>query len=136
VGDATNPSDVTLLMAADFTDLVFTDPPYNVDYEGYRAETEDQRRPHVGCGLQAVSRRFLPRVADRGKAGRRSRPAYRSRHRDRNQLSLHLQRFEFVLTPKHGSWLNIVETMFGKMARSMLRGIRVASKQELIDRLA
>ena len=50
-------------------------------------------------------------------------------------LSLHPQRFEFVFTPKHGSWLNIVETMFSKMARTMLRGIRVASKQELIDRI-
>jgi transposase len=50
-------------------------------------------------------------------------------------LSLHPNRFEFVFTPKHGSWLNVVETMFSKMARSMLRGIRVASKQELIDRI-
>jgi transposase len=50
-------------------------------------------------------------------------------------LNLHPQRFEFVFTPKHGSWLNIVETMFSKMARSMLRGIRVASKQELIERI-
>jgi transposase len=50
-------------------------------------------------------------------------------------LSLHPNRFEFVFTPKHGSWLNIVETMFSKMARSMLRGIRVASKQELVDRI-
>ena len=37
--------------------------------------------------------------------------------------------------PKHGSWLNIVETMFSKMARTMLRGIRVASKLELIARI-
>lgn len=50
-------------------------------------------------------------------------------------LGLHPQRFEFVFTPKHGSWLNIVETMFSKMARTMLRGIRVATKQELIDRI-
>jgi transposase len=50
-------------------------------------------------------------------------------------LSLHPQRFEFVFTPKHGSWLNIVETMFSKMARSMLRGIRVKSKQELVERI-
>jgi transposase len=50
-------------------------------------------------------------------------------------LKLHPKRFEFVFTPTHGSWLNIVETMFSKMARSMLRGIRVASKQELIDRI-
>ena len=44
-------------------------------------------------------------------------------------------RFDFVFTPRHGSWLNIVETLFSKMARTMLRGIRVASKQELIDRI-
>ena len=50
-------------------------------------------------------------------------------------LSLHPNRFEFVFTPKHGSWLNIVETMFSKMARSMLRSIRVSSKQELVDRI-
>jgi transposase len=50
-------------------------------------------------------------------------------------LKLHPQRFEFVFTPTHGSWLNIVETMFSKMARSMLRGIRVASKQELVNRI-
>jgi len=45
----------------------------------------------------------------------------------RAYLSLHPQRFEFVFTPKHGSWLNIVETLFSKMARTILRGIRVAS---------
>ena len=55
--------------------------------------------------------------------------------RDASLVELHPQRFEFVFTPKHGSWLNIVETLFSKMARSMLRGIRVASKQELIDRI-
>src|SRR6266851_459028 len=37
----------------------------------------------------------------------------------RAYLSLHPQRFEFVFTPKHGSWLNIVETLFSKMARTM-----------------
>jgi transposase len=50
-------------------------------------------------------------------------------------LERHPQRFEFVFTPKHGSWLNLVETMFSKMTRSMLREIRVATKQELIDRI-
>lgn len=44
-------------------------------------------------------------------------------------------RFRFVFTPTHGSWLNLVETLFSKMARSMLRGIRVATKEELIDRI-
>src|SRR5262249_53902981 len=41
----------------------------------------------------------------------------------------------FVFTPTHGSWLNLVETLFSKMARSMLRGIRVATKEELIQRI-
>jgi transposase len=45
------------------------------------------------------------------------------------------RKFAFVFTPKHGSWLNIVEVLFSKMTRSFLRGIRVASKQELIDRI-
>jgi transposase len=44
-------------------------------------------------------------------------------------------RFEFTFTPKHGSWLNLVEGFFSKLARSVLRHIRVASKQELEDRL-
>ena len=44
-------------------------------------------------------------------------------------------RFTFVFTPKHGSWLNLVEGFFCKMARSMLRGIRVASKDELKARI-
>ena len=45
------------------------------------------------------------------------------------------QRFEFVFVPKHGSWLNLVENLFSKMARTMLREIRVATKQELIERI-
>lgn len=44
-------------------------------------------------------------------------------------------RFIFIFTPKHGSWLNMIEGFFGKMTRQMLRGIRVATKQELIDRI-
>ncbi len=38
VGDATNENDVARLMAGDAADLVFSDPPYNVDYEGYTEE--------------------------------------------------------------------------------------------------
>jgi transposase len=44
-------------------------------------------------------------------------------------------RFEFTFTPTHGSWLNLVEGFFSKLARSVLRHIRVSSKQELKDRL-
>jgi transposase len=44
-------------------------------------------------------------------------------------------RFEFTFTPTHGSWLNLVEGFFSKLARSVLRHIRVASKQELKERI-
>lgn len=44
-------------------------------------------------------------------------------------------RFEFVFTPKHGSWLNLVEGFFSKMTRQMLKGIRVKTKDELVKRI-
>ena len=44
-------------------------------------------------------------------------------------------RFDFVFTPKHGSWLNMIEGFFGKMTKQMLRGIRVKSKVELMNRI-
>jgi transposase len=44
-------------------------------------------------------------------------------------------RFAFTFTPKHGSWLNLVEGFFSKLARSVLRHIRVASKQQLRERI-
>jgi transposase len=44
-------------------------------------------------------------------------------------------RFDFTFTPKHGSWLNLIESFFGKMAKTLLRGIRVASADELKARI-
>lgn len=50
-------------------------------------------------------------------------------------LEANPDRFEFVFTPKHASWLNLVEGFFSKMTKQMLHGIRVDSKQELEDRI-
>ena len=50
-------------------------------------------------------------------------------------LATRPNRFVYVHTPKHGSWLNLVETLFGKMARTFLRGIRVQTWQELRSRI-
>ena len=44
-------------------------------------------------------------------------------------------RFVFVFTPKHGSWLNMIESFFSKMTKQMLKGIRVESKEELESRI-
>lgn len=44
-------------------------------------------------------------------------------------------RFEFIFTPKHASWLNLIEVFFSKMSRTVLRTIRVDSKSELRKRI-
>lgn len=53
----------------------------------------------------------------------------------RAYLATRPNRFTYVHTPKHGSWLNLVETLFGKMAHTFLRHIRVTSKTELKERI-
>jgi len=53
----------------------------------------------------------------------------------RKYLATKPNRFELIFTPTHASWLNIIETFFSKLARTMLRGIRVKNKEELRQRL-
>ncbi len=53
----------------------------------------------------------------------------------RKYLATRPNRFQFIFTPKHGSWLNLIETFFAKMTKTFLRGIRVDSKDELKQRL-
>ncbi|TYP72979.1 DDE superfamily endonuclease [Nitrosomonas communis] len=50
-------------------------------------------------------------------------------------LAEHPERFSYVHTPKHGSWLNLIESVCSKMARTFLRPIRVALRDELKDRI-
>ena len=50
-------------------------------------------------------------------------------------LGRHPGRFEFVFTPVHASWLNLIEVLFSKMSRSVLRGIRVDSTEEFSARI-
>ena len=61
--------------------------------------------------------------------------AHTSKETKRFLATMPKDRFVFVFTPKHGSWLNMIEGFFGKMTKQMLRGIRVNSKQELVDRI-
>jgi transposase len=44
-------------------------------------------------------------------------------------------RFIYVHTPKDGSWLNLAETLFSKMARTFLKQIRVESWDDLKGRI-
>jgi DNA modification methylase len=56
VGDATDRAQVARLMAGDAADLVFTDPPYNVDYEGY---TDDKLKIQGDRMSDAEFKQFL-----------------------------------------------------------------------------
>jgi DNA modification methylase len=56
VGDATQRDSVFRLMAGDAADVVFTDPPYNVDYEGY---TEDRLKIKGDRMSDAEFKQFL-----------------------------------------------------------------------------
>ena len=44
-------------------------------------------------------------------------------------------RLEFVSAPRHGSRPDLVEGLFSRMTRQMLRGIRVSSKDEPEERI-
>jgi hypothetical protein len=50
-------------------------------------------------------------------------------------LATRPNRFKYVRTPADGSWLNLVETLCGKMTRTFLRHIRVQSWEESRDRI-
>jgi DNA modification methylase len=56
VGDATLREDVDQLMAGDRADLIFTDPPYNVAYEGY---TDDRLTMQGDCMTPEEFQKFL-----------------------------------------------------------------------------
>ena len=49
-------------------------------------------------------------------------------------LATRPNRFIYVHTPKHGSWLNLIETFFSKISRTFLKRMRVESKEELKGR--
>jgi transposase len=126
-------------------------PSHTRDYEYERLGTVS-----LLAGLDLHSGRVAEIVSDTHKSGdfiaflKKLEEAYPAPQRIRLVLDNHSahisqqtrayletvpQRFIFVFTPTHGSWLNLIENQFSKMARTMLRGIRVASKQELIDRI-
>ena len=53
----------------------------------------------------------------------------------RKYLSTGPKRFEFAFTSTHGSWLNIIESLFAKMAKTFLHSLRVDTKDELKQRI-
>lgn len=131
--------------------VVGTHPSHLRDYEYVRLGTVS-----LLAGLDLHSGRVIETVSDTHKSAdfiaflKRLDSAYPAHQQIRLILDNHSahisketrgylqtmpQRFVFVFTPTHGSWLNLIENQFSKMTRTMLRGIRVSSKQELIERI-
>jgi transposase len=133
-------------------------PPVAGQYASHLRDYEYERLGTVSllAGLDLHSGRIIETVSDTHKSAdfiaflKKLDDAYPEHHKIRLVLDNHSahisketrtylettpQRFVFVFTPTHGSWLNLIENQFSKMARTMLRGIRVASKQELIERI-
>lgn len=46
-------------------------------------------------------------------------------------LAVNPDRFEFTFTPKHASWLNLIESFFSKCAKQCLKHLRVNSLEDL-----
>jgi transposase len=133
-------------------------PPVAGQYPSHLRDNEYKRLGTVSllAGLDLHSGRIIETISDTHKSAdfiaflKKLEEAYPAPQRIRLILDNHSahisketrsyldtvpQRFVFVFTPTHGSWLNLIENQFSKMTRTMLRGIRVASKQELIDRI-
>lgn len=133
-------------------------PPVAGQYPSHLRDNEYKRLGTVSllAGLDLHSGRVIETISDTHKSAdfiaflKKLEDAYPSPQRirlildnhsahiskeTRNYLDTIPQRFVFVFTPTHGSWLNLIENQFSKMTRTMLRGIRVTSKQELIDRI-
>jgi transposase len=96
-----------------------------------RVERRHRSREFIGL-LQDLDAHYLPGVTIRLILDNHS--AHISKE-TMAYLATRPNRFLYVHTPKHGSWLNLVETLFGKMARTFLRGMRVASWAELKTRI-
>jgi DNA modification methylase len=50
-GDATNKEDVDILMDGNKADMVFTDPPYGVDYDGGSKKRKKLKDDHIGTNI-------------------------------------------------------------------------------------
>ena len=59
--------------------------------------------------------------------------AHTSKETNQFLAALPEDRFVFVFTPTHTSWLNMIESFFSKMTKQMLKGIRVNLKEELSE---
>ena len=60
-GDATKKEDVEVLMDGNKADMVFTDPPYGVDYDGGMKKQKKLANDNVGTGIYDL---FMPKAVD------------------------------------------------------------------------
>ena len=138
-------------IAAQLLPVVDTHPTVSRDYEYKRLGTLS-----LLAGIDLHNGKIIPMVEDRHRSIEfiqfleklaQSYPAdwkiriildNHSSHRSKQTMDYLKSmpgKFEFIFTPKHGSWLNLIELYFSKIARSFLRQIRVENIQELKERI-
>jgi DNA modification methylase len=66
-GDSTSPTDVEKLMAGAKADMVFTDPPYGVNYDGGHAEKGKRREKIFNDGNADIYEQCLPLASSNSK---------------------------------------------------------------------
>jgi hypothetical protein len=112
--------------------------PHKVRYYLERRDAEfEQKMAEVLCVYREV--RVLKK-ATKSKSKKTGKPVAVISYDEKRGTNAWLAarpagRFEFTFTPTRGSWLNLIEGFFSKFARSVLRHIRVASKQEFKERI-
>jgi len=115
--------------AAHIRRLLETDP------NGFWVLVMDNLNTHCGEPVVRVVAEFLGMDQDRlGEAGKRG--ILKSMATRREFLSDASHRIRFVYTPKHASWLNQIETIFGVIARRVLRHGNFKSKEDLRNKLS
>jgi transposase len=115
--------------AAHIRRLIKTDP------NGRWVLVMDNLNTHCGEPVVRVIAEFLGVGQDSlGEAGKHG--ILKSMETRRKFLSDAEHRIRFVYTPKHASWLNQIETIFGVINRRVLRQGNFKSKEELRDRLS
>ena len=115
--------------AAHIRRLLETDP------NGFWRLVMDNLNTHCGEPVVRVVAEFLGIDPDSlGEAGKRG--ILKSMKTRRAFLSDPSHRIRFVYTPKHASWLNQIETIFGVINRRVLRQGNFTSKDDLRAKLS
>ena len=104
-----------------------------VDADGW-VFVVDNLNTHCGEALVRIVAKHLGIASDQLGQAKKS-GILKTMATRREFLSDHTHKIRFVYIPKHSSWLNQVEVIFGMINRRVMRGGSFSSKEDLIAKL-